>query len=988
MEPKLTNTASLKTYSRSKCWKVSNPKDTKSEPLTTKEAVKYLLQGSLKRRVCRFCLTATTSLSELDEILEVASSGAIFQVTIRDMVASFYPFQVSDDANFPNKICGKCLDKTINCYLFTQQCERAERAVRNCFIDISEKFDKLDPLERVKRRGRQKLNPNHNIIHVEHKNVIDYADPIINIVNAGSSLVTNNNDVQMNELECPRCWQVFTNVESLVNHEKIHPKSMWYNCKLCGNSFIKHSHYKKHMKQFHFKENPKINTEKQQFQCNECGFICEELENYLQHIEKHKFKNVLECLVEKKTDNLCGVCLDKGDTMTKLNETLCLHGGYPELSGEMTVATILTATIPEKSHKYDEFLVSKEANRVAITKRIAKKVVTTNTKHDDMNKATSAGDIAMKLITVNDIFCFSNPIKISNEIVEDIDETDSSMFEKSQCLDITSLHIDIDGKEDRVGVPFSFSNPIKILDYSGQTNDGEQGIEDMPSNIVKQAQYIEIDPDSDISTIPTLCMTCSIFKKAQCEQCIEKTSINEEGIKKSNVENKSSQDPCKMCWIFDKVGKCNYCEENIYDKKTKQNKDIADPKEQFNMEPEMTITIPNRTIEHENIPNQQNIEPEKVIPILKETAEPVEDNSTRKRKIESEDVLSSSQKNIEPENEIPSEQYVEPEKVIPILKVNLEPEEIITTRKRKIEPKEVIPNQIETTEAGELIPSRKRKIDPEIDVPIVKRSKWQCEICLTNNDNRERCFCCGEKKKQDNTTNFKFTFTKFDYSPKRNKNKQDAVKNNNYIVTNNNEENEKTEQTVIKDDKQEDYNIEVIKNDLIPNISLPNTEVVDNVIKEDANQNKIQNEEEMEVNFDDGNDAKIVGNVVKFDGNVAKFDIVGNFGKIDSNFGKMDSNFGKIDSNFGKIDSNIGKMDSNIGKTPVMTNMNFNFGTCSTFTPPMQSFTSPVIPSFNPISTMSPTQFSSLSFNIGTQDNKPRKMLKSMRHRRDRLMKK
>ncbi|XP_014358776.2 zinc finger protein 616 [Papilio machaon] len=354
MEPKLTNTASLKTYSRSKCWKVSNPKDTKSEPLTTKEAVKYLLQGSLKRRVCRFCLTATTSLSELDEILEVASSGAIFQVTIRDMVASFYPFQVSDDANFPNKICGKCLDKTINCYLFTQQCERAERAVRNCFIDISEKFDKLDPLERVKRRGRQKLNPNHNIIHVEHKNVIDYADPIINIVNAGSSLVTNNNDVQMNELECPRCWQVFTNVESLVNHEKIHPKSMWYNCKLCGNSFVKHSHYKKHMKQFHFKENTKINTEKQQFQCNECGFICEELENYLQHIEKHKFKNVLECLVEKKTDSLCGVCLDKGDTMTRLNETLCLHGGYPELSGEMTVATILTATIPEMNtvHNY------------------------------------------------------------------------------------------------------------------------------------------------------------------------------------------------------------------------------------------------------------------------------------------------------------------------------------------------------------------------------------------------------------------------------------------------------------------------------------------------------------------------------------------------------------------------------------------------------------------------------------------------------------
>ncbi|KPJ01221.1 Zinc finger protein 646 [Papilio xuthus] len=951
MEPKLTNTASLKTYSRSKCWRVSNPKDIKSEPLTTKEAVKYLLQGSLKRRVCRFCLSATTSLSELDEILEVANSGTIFQVTIRDMVATFYPFKISDDPNFPNKICGKCLDKTINCYLFTQQCERTERAIRNCFIDISEKFDKLDPIERVKKRGRQKLNPNHNIIHVEHKNVINYADPIINIVNAGSSLITNNNDVQINDLECPRCWQVFTNVESLVNHEKIHPKSMWYNCKLCGNSFVKHSHYKKHMKQFHGKESSKINTDKQPFRCNECGTVCEELDNYLQHIEKHKFKNVLEHLVEKKMDSLCGVCLDKGDTMTRLNETLSLHGGYPELSGEMTVATVLTATIPEKSHKYDEFLVSKEANRITITKKIAKNSIIANTKHDEINKVTNTVDIVpMKSITINDTFSFSNPIIISDKIVKEIVEKDSSIFEQDKCVDITSLHIDIDKKyNDRVRFPFSFSNPIKILDTS-QTNNGEQETNITPSNTVKQAECVEIEPNN-ISTNPILCITCSIFKKAQCEKCIGNTSTNNEGIKKPNEENQSSQKPCKMCWIFGKVGKCNYCEKQIVDK-TKQNEDIVDQQdpERANIQPEKTITISNKAIENENITKQQNIEPEKINPMQKVNTDLVKDNSTKKRKIELEEIV--TQKNIEHENVIPSKQYVEPEKVILTPKINLEPEGI-TTRKRKIEPNEV-PNQKVNTE--DLIPSRKRKINPEIEVPIVKKSKWQCEICLTNNDNRERCFCCGEKRLQD-STNFCFNFRKVDYSPKRNKNNQDAVKNNDHSVTNNNEENEKTEQVTIKEDKQEENKVEEI-NVSIPNISIPNTEVAANVIKEDTNQTKIQNvakEEEMEVNFDEGNDAKIVGNVIKFDGNVAKF---------------------------GNISGNFGKIDNTIGKTPVMPNVNFNFGTCSTFTPSMQSYTPLVMPSFGPLTTMSPSQFSSLSFNIGTQDNKPRKILKNMRHRR------
>lgn len=65
-----------------------------NHPLTTKNAVKYLLEGTLKRMVCRYCLTVTSPLSELDQILQVAGKRAIYKVTIRDMLASFHPFKV------------------------------------------------------------------------------------------------------------------------------------------------------------------------------------------------------------------------------------------------------------------------------------------------------------------------------------------------------------------------------------------------------------------------------------------------------------------------------------------------------------------------------------------------------------------------------------------------------------------------------------------------------------------------------------------------------------------------------------------------------------------------------------------------------------------------------------------------------------------------------------------------------------------------------
>ncbi|XP_059054586.1 zinc finger protein 62-like isoform X2 [Achroia grisella] len=316
----------------------------KREPLTTKNAVNFLLAGTLRQKVCRYCLNVATPLYELDRVYQIGTETILYKVTVRDMIASFHPFKVIDEPNFPNRICDKCLNRTFSAYLFTQQCDQSERALRNCFDDIYEKLDKLDPLERPKKRGRQKINPNYNVIYSEHEKVFNYADPLINIINIGTSVDNTSNGY--NELQCPRCWQILPNLDSLLNHEKLHPKFMWYNCHICGKSFAKRYQLKRHVRSSH-ELGKKLSLPDSGFKCTDCGVGSVSYDQHLRHIEKHKFQTVMEHLVHRNMDKLCALCLNKDGHLVELDKTISLHGGHPELTGHKSIYNIVGSTLPE-----------------------------------------------------------------------------------------------------------------------------------------------------------------------------------------------------------------------------------------------------------------------------------------------------------------------------------------------------------------------------------------------------------------------------------------------------------------------------------------------------------------------------------------------------------------------------------------------------------------------------------------------------------------
>lgn len=92
--PKFELNKNIKTYAKT-CRKITDMPNKQVEELTTKNALTFLIAGTLQCKVCKYCLNVTEELYELERVMEIASKGGLYSVTVKDMIASFHPFKVN-----------------------------------------------------------------------------------------------------------------------------------------------------------------------------------------------------------------------------------------------------------------------------------------------------------------------------------------------------------------------------------------------------------------------------------------------------------------------------------------------------------------------------------------------------------------------------------------------------------------------------------------------------------------------------------------------------------------------------------------------------------------------------------------------------------------------------------------------------------------------------------------------------------------------------
>ncbi|XP_047513870.1 zinc finger protein 197-like isoform X2 [Pieris napi] len=542
------------------------PKFEIKDTLTSKDAVKFLLDGTLRLRVCKYCLNITPNLNELDEIIVVAGKCGLYEVTIKDIVASFYPVKVSCDTNFPNKICSDCLDRAFQCYLFTQQCDQAGRALHNYLEDLNDKFNKLDPMEPLKRRGKPKLYFNHNVLNMECKNVIDYAEPVINLINLNA--LPNNSE--LTELECPKCWQVLPNITSLVNHEKSHPKSMWYYCKQCGKAFVKYTQLKKHKRNEHSVKIEDIKLEKYIFTCKQCGISNESLSKHLLHVEKHSFTKTLGELIMNPKGN-CAMCFNKAYNMVYLNETMHMHGGGAGLMGEKSISNIVTTVFPDKSYTYRECSIPTCPSNLHVIK----------CKVDISGKSIKKmkidlGNTQLKIINIECVkrFLFSKPQSDIDRIFANINnkENRDSIFKHSKLI---NADVAINKYENETSFK-SCQELIKPDLTENAINLSEEAVAD--ETRVKNIFQSYLEPILTENYKLKVgennyrnCNICWVFKKPTCLSCKQYIMKTHEF---QNEERELQKKSCNSCYIFSKVGFCDVC-HNIVEVDKDHNKKMV-----------------------------------------------------------------------------------------------------------------------------------------------------------------------------------------------------------------------------------------------------------------------------------------------------------------------------------------------------------------------------------------------------------------------------
>lgn len=222
----------------------------------------------------------------------------------------------------PCSICRACKEQLTNAYFFKQRCEKSDKSFRD--IINREKQVKQEAQLNSEAESANILDDINLLINSEQSNQNNVKrDPDASLLRDSSDncdfieFLENNQQI----LTCRVCYKVFTTVEGLRCHKRLHTGAM-FKCKVCDKEYTRQNHLQRHelthgkrkvhvckicnktLTRFeHLKRHLTIHLKEKPFQCNICNRGFNRQEHLMNHVKRCKGDRIYICDICNKAFN-------------------------------------------------------------------------------------------------------------------------------------------------------------------------------------------------------------------------------------------------------------------------------------------------------------------------------------------------------------------------------------------------------------------------------------------------------------------------------------------------------------------------------------------------------------------------------------------------------------------------------------------------------------------------------------------------------------